>query len=43
MILNKWLAAAAALAIVTGAVPASAKVTVDQSASAALAQGSTFA
>lgn len=39
----KWMAAAAALAIVSGALPASAKVTVDQAFSPALTRGSTFA
>jgi hypothetical protein len=38
----KLIAAAAALAIATGAVPAVAKVTVDQASSPALARGSTF-
>ena len=43
MTLTKWMAAAAALAITAGAVPASGKVAVDQASSPALARGSTFA
>ena len=39
----KWMAVAAALTIASGAVPASAKVAVDQTSSTALARGSTFA
>ena len=43
MTLTRWFAAAAAFTIVTGAVPASAKVAVDQVSSTALARGSSFA
>jgi len=40
---NNWMAALAALAIITSATPASAKVEISKAASTALATGSTFA
>ena len=40
---NNWMAALAALAIITSAAPTSAKVDISKAASTALAKGSTFA